>query len=76
MGPDDCPVGLCRLQFSGEALRLDGLLRVVLPSFILLAKELANELLGALRNTRERGPLRAGGVQRRGGVVVVQRLEI
>ena len=57
MGPDDCPVGLCRLQFSGEALRPDGLLRVVLQSFILLAKELANELLGALGDTREWGPL-------------------
>ena len=76
MGPDDCPVRLRRLQFGGEALRPDGLLGVVLPSLVLLAKELANEFLGALRNTKKRGPLRAGGVRRRGGVVAVQRLEI
>ena len=62
MGPDNGPVGLCHLQFGGEALRPDGLLGVVLPSFVLLAKELANVLLGALRNTRERGTLRVGGV--------------
>ena len=46
-----------RLQFGGKELRPDGLLGVILPSFILLAKELANELLGALGDTRERGPL-------------------
>ena len=45
------------LQFGGKELRLDGLLGIILPSFILLAKELANVLLGALRNTRERGSL-------------------
>ena len=76
MGPDNGPVGLCRLQFGGETLRPDGLLGVILPSFVFLAKELANVLLGALRNTRERGPLRTGGVRRRGGVIAVQRLEI
>ena len=60
MGPDDCPVRLRRLQFGGEALRPDGLLGVVLPSFILLAKELTDELLGALRDTKEGGSLRIG----------------
>ena len=49
LGLEDCPIGLRRLQF--------GLLGVILPSFILLAKELSSELLGALRNTRERGSL-------------------
>ena len=57
MGPDNGPVGLCCLQFGGEPLRPDGLLGVVLPSLILLAKELPDELFGALGNTRERGPL-------------------
>ena len=76
MGPDNGPVGLCCLQFGGEALRPDGLLGVVLPSFVFLAKKLADELHGALGDTRERGPLRTGGVRRRGGVIAVQRLEI
>ena len=56
MGLDNGSVGLCRLQFGGEALRPDGLFGVILPSFILLTKEMANELLGALRDVRERGP--------------------
>ena len=73
---DDYLVGLRRLQFGGEALRPHGLLGVVLPSLVLLTQELADVLLGALGNTRERGALRAGGVQGRGGVVAVQRLEI
>ena len=76
LGLESCPVGLRRLQFGGKELRPDGLLGVILPSFILLVKELANVLLDALGNTRERGALRAGGVQGRGGVVAVQRLEI
>ena len=37
-------------------MRPDSLLGIILPSFILLAKELANVLLGALRNTRKRDP--------------------
>ena len=64
MSPDDCPVGLRHLQFDGEALRPDGLLGVILLSFILLAKELANVLLGALGNTRKGGSLRVGGTRR------------
>jgi hypothetical protein len=70
LGPDNCPDGLYRLQFGGKALRPDGLFGVILPSFILLTKELANELLGALRDIRERGPFRIGGVRR--GVVATQ----
>ena len=46
MGPDDCPVGLRHLQFGGETLRPDGLLGIILPSFILIAEKLANVLLG------------------------------
>ena len=57
MGPDNGPVGLCRLQFSGEALRPDCPLGVVLPSFVFLAKKLADELHGTLGNARERGAL-------------------
>jgi hypothetical protein len=64
LGLEDCPIGLRRLQFGGKELRPDGLLGVILPSFILLAKELANVLLGALRNTRERGSLRVGGTRK------------
>ena len=64
LGLEDCLIGLCRLQYGSKELRPDGLLGVILPSFILLAKELANELLGALRNTRERGSLRVGGTGR------------
>ena len=55
LGLEDCPIGLRRLQFGGKELRPDGLLGVILPSFILLAKELANVLLGALGNTRKGG---------------------
>ena len=76
LGLEGCPIRLRRLQFGRKELRPDSLLGVILPSFVLLAKELANVLLGALRNTRERGPLRTGGVRRRGGVIAVQRLEI
>ena len=57
LGLEDCSIRLRRLQFGDKKLRPDGLLGVILPSFILLAKELANELLGALGDTRERGPL-------------------
>ena len=64
MGPDNGPVGLCRLQFGGDELRPDGLFEVILLSFVLLTKKLANELLGALRNVRERGGLRTGGTRR------------
>ena len=64
LGLEECPIGLHRPQFGGKKLRPDGLLGVILPSFILLAKELANVLLGALRNTRERGSLRVGGTRR------------
>jgi len=49
-------------EFGGEVLRPDGLLGIVLPSFVLLVEKLANEFLGALGDTRERGALRAGGV--------------
>ena len=56
LGLEDCPIGLRRLQFGGKELRPDSLLGIILPSFILLAKELANVLLGALGNTRKRDP--------------------
>ena len=75
LGPDDGPISLCCLQFGGEALRPDGLLRVVLPSLILLLKELADVPHSAFVGTGE-GILRIGGVRRRGGVIAVQRLEI
>jgi len=76
LGPDNGPVGLCRLQFGGEALTPDGLLGVVLPRLlILLSEELTNVLHCAFIGTRG-GTLRIVGVRRRGGVVVVQRLEI
>ena len=64
LGLEDCPIGLRRLQFGGKELRPDGLLGVILPSFILLTKELANVLLGALENTKKRGSLRVGGTRR------------
>ena len=65
LGLEDCPIGLRRLQFGGKELRPDGLLGVI------LAKELANELLGALRNTRERGSLQVGGTGR--SIVTLQK---
>ena len=71
LGLEDCPIGLHRLQFGGKELRPDGLLGVILPSFILLAKDLVNVLLGALRNTRERGSLRVGGTRR--SIVTLQK---
>ena len=64
LGLEDCPIGLRRLQFGGKVLRPDSVLGIILPSFILLAKELANVLLGALRNTRKWGSLRVGGTGR------------
>ena len=73
MSPDDCPVGLRHLQFGGEALRPDGLLGVILPSFILLAEKLANVLLGVFRDTREGRTFRIRGVKRRRSVVAAQR---
>ena len=51
MGPDDCPVGLCHLQFGCEALRPNGLLGIILPSFILLAEKLADEFLDVFGDT-------------------------
>ena len=71
LGLEGCPIGLRRLQFGGKELRPDGLLGVILPSFILLAKELANVLLGAIGNTRKRGSLRVGGTRR--GIVNLQK---
>ena len=62
LGLEDCPIGLRRLQFGGKVLRPDSLLEIILPSFVLLAKELANVLLGALGNTRERQTFQTGGV--------------
>ena len=64
LGLEDCLIGLCRLQYGSKELRPDGLLGVILPSFILLTKELANVLLGALGNTRKGGSLRVGGTRR------------
>ena len=71
LGLEDCTIGLRHLQFGGKELRPDGLLGVILPTFILLVKELANVLLGALRNTRERGFLRVGGTRR--SIVTLQK---
>ena len=71
LGLEYCPIGLRRLQFGGKVLRPDSLLGIILPSFVLLAKELANVLLGALRNTRERGSLRVGGTRR--SIVTLQK---
>ena len=64
LGLEDCPIRLHRLQFGGKVLRPDSLLGIILPSFVLLAKELANVLLGALGNTRKRGSPRVGGTRR------------
>ena len=71
LGLEDCPIRLHRLQFGGKVLRPDSLLGIILPSFVLLAKELANLLLGALGNTRKRGSLRVGGTGR--GIVTLQK---
>ena len=71
LGLEDCPIGLHRLQFGDKQLRPDSLLGIILPSFVLLAKELANVLLGALRNTRKRGSLRVGGTGR--GIITLQK---
>ena len=71
LGLEGCLVRLRRLQFGGKELRPDGLLGVILPSFILLAKELANVLLGALGNTRGRGSLQVGGAVR--SIVTLQK---
>ena len=62
MSPDDCPVGMRHLQFGGKALRPDGLLGVILSSFILLVEKLANVLLRVFEDTREGGTLRIRGV--------------
>jgi len=71
LGLEGCPIGLRHLQFGGKKLRPDGLLGIILPSFIFLAKELANVLLGALGNTKKRGSLRVGGTKR--GIVTLQK---
>ena len=55
LGLEVCPIELRCLQFGGKILRPDSLLGIILPSFVLLVKELANELLGALGNTGKRG---------------------
>ena len=71
LGLEDCPIELRHLQFGGKALRPDSLLGIILPSFVLLAKEWANVLLGALGNTRKRGSLRVRGTRR--GIVTLQK---
>ena len=71
LGLEDCPIGLRRLQFGGKVLRLDSLLGIILPSLVLLAKKMANVLLGALGNTRKRGSLRVGGTRR--GIITLQK---
>jgi hypothetical protein len=65
------------LQLGGEALRPDGLLGVVLPSFILFSEKLADVFHGAFVGTRE-GPLRIGGVGRRSVIATqeIKKLEI
>ena len=76
MSPDDCPVGLRHLQFGGEALRPDGLLGVILPSFILLAEKLANVLLGVFGDTRKERTLRIRRVGGRRSVIATQRVKV
>ena len=71
LGQENCQIGLRRLQFGGKELRPVSLLGVILTSFVLLAKELANVLLGALENTKKRGSLRVGGTGR--GIVTLQK---
>ena len=77
MSPDDRAVRLHHLQFGSEALRPDGLLGVVLPSFILFSEKLADVFHGAFVGTRE-GPLRIGGVGRRSDIATqeIKKLEI
>jgi len=65
---------LRHLQLGGEVLRPDGLLGVVLPSFILSSEKLANVLHGAFVGAGE-GTLRIGGVQGKRGVVPASRLK-
>ena len=75
MSPDDCPVGLRHLQFDNEALRPDGLLGVILLSFILLAEKLANVFFGVFGDTRKGRTLRIGGVGRRRSVIAMQEIK-
>ena len=75
MSPDDCPVGLRHLQFDGEALRPDGLLGVILLSFILLVEKLVNVLFGVFGDTRKGRTLRIGGVGRRRSVIAAQEIK-
>ena len=75
LSPDDRPVRLHHLQFGSEALRPDGLLGVVLPSFILLSEKLVNVLHSVFVGTGE-GALRIGGVGRRRGVIPVKQLRM
>ena len=63
------------LQLGGKASRPDGLLEVVLPSFVLFAEKLADELLGVFGDTGEGRTLRVGGVRGRRSVVPAQRLK-
>ena len=67
---------MCHLQFSGEALRPDGLLGVILSSFILLVEKLANVLLGVFGDTRERRTLRIGRVGGKRNVMAAQEIKI
>ena len=64
------------LQFGGEALRPDGLLGVILSSFILLVEKLANVLLGVFGDSRERRTLRIGGVGGKRNVMAAQEIKI
>jgi len=64
---------LRHLQLGGEALRPNGLLGVVLLSFILLAEKLADELLSVFRNTKEGRTFRIGGFGGRRGVIPASR---
>ena len=62
MSLDDHPFGLRHLQLGGKALRPDGLLGVILLSFVLFTEKLANILLGVFRDTRKGRTLRIRGV--------------
>jgi len=75
LSPDNCPVRLRHLQLGGEALRPYGLLRVILPSFVLLSEKLVNVLFGVFIDTRK-GALQIRGVRRRWVVVSVQHLRM